>query len=235
MRRAAAISAMRSSVLADRGLRFAGYSSVLTLSPPDGGSLRTGRANVPGGQSPLRASPDDDFPSDGPTSSPVRREKAEAAAAASGALNVTLSERGASLLVIIAPHFGGSHADTLTRALCVLADQVGLGTLLDGALAAEGLRPNGAKNGRVEGRDGQSPLRPAADLIDFECDDFSVGGAAVARRSHKPEVAGSNPAPATTITREGGLARLARPPAPVGNGKTVGVQPAARHQFEDTS
>ncbi len=38
------------------------------------------------------------------------------------------------------------------------------------------------------------------------CGDTSRGGAAVARRAHNPEVAGSNPAPATNLrNRESGF------------------------------
>ena len=58
-----------------------------------------------------------------------------------------------------------------------------------------------------------------------------AGGAAAARRSHKPEVAGSNPAPATS-NNQGAPVRLARPPAQGGDGTTVGAQPGARPGFD---
>lgn len=60
---------------------------------------------------------------------------------------------------------------------------------------------------------------------------FLQGRAAAARRSqahHNQEAAGANPAPVTRISREGGQARLARPPAPEGDGTTVGAMPTAR-------
>lgn len=60
-----------------------------------------------------------------------------------------------------------------------------------GAAAFFASRAEGAPAGRAIRPDGHLPLRPVAD--------HCVGGAEAARRSHKPEVAGSNPAPATIM------------------------------------
>ncbi len=108
---------------------------------------------------------------------------------------VSLSERGQVLLRLICEAQRIDPAEAVLRALATYAaDKVGLPGLLgdNDVLTAEGLR-----TGRDIGRDGRSALRPEADH------QFCVGRAAVARRSHKPEVAGSNPAPATSIQPEG--------------------------------
>jgi hypothetical protein len=62
--------------------------------------------------------------------------------------------------------------------------------------------------------------------------DILQGRAAVARVAHNHEVACSNHAPATSIhpESEGGQARLARPPAPIGIGHAAeGAKLAATH------
>lgn len=74
-------------------------------------------------------------------------------------------------LSIIAAHDRCSREDFVQRAICRRLDEIGISRALDLAMDAGGIEH-----------------------------EHCVGGAEVARRSHKPEVAGSNPAPATSIT-----------------------------------
>lgn len=142
MRQAARFAQMRSSHNAAIGRRLLGvkleddFVSGGPYSSADRPEAPGASRFAPGNNPEIRARADIAAPSDPALAAPRRR----AASTDGAALSIALGDETMLLFRLLDAHFGVSAADTLTRAICALADKEGIAALADAGAARMNIR-----------------------------------------------------------------------------------------------